>query len=122
MTKMPVKIDGYFFMKILASLKNFAQYHKICIYKLFPSKCGYVLAQLCLIGTQLADSFAANAPIIHLHLINDNHRGGGIFVQHVLQQFGDTCYQLRFLGRRGGFVAACNFDIDIGHGTSFCML
>ncbi len=124
MTKMPVKIDGYFFMKILAFPQNFAKLSQNLYIQIIAIKTHlfFPFFHLLFIGAQLTDGFAANTLIVHLHLINDDHGGGRIFVKHFLQQFGDACYQLRFLGRRGGFIAACDFDIDIGHGTSFCML
>ncbi len=57
--------------------------------------------------------FAANSPVVGIHLVDYHYRGGRILVQHLAQQLGRADDRLGFLCRRDAFSG--NLNIDIRH-------
>ena len=57
----------------------------------------------------LGNAFAADAPVVHVHFVNHDHGGFGIFVQYARQQIGYAGDEFGFLFRAWGFAAAGYF-------------
>ena len=57
---------------------------------------------------------AADAPVVGVHFVDDDHGGGFVFAQNVVEEIGCSFDELALLLR--GYVAfAGDFDVYIGH-------